>query len=575
LDKIEGPVLLVELEPWHQEFLRNLRDFVAGSRQPPLRLTSRPAPFWRDVFVSQPLPWERFAQSAAGHAFGIILLLGFSRLPWAQSPVAVRPQFDRSDVIYYSPSEYLPPLDTGGRHRARQRKGQSEYARQEIISVPADADNHTQTIVSPPQVKIDHDVALPNIVAWSRETPAVPMAATASPLSRLAKPLMPGPVVAPAPEVSAHSRSLANLTENVVAPAPEVARTSSRNLAAPQAAVVQPAPQLDNSLPTRAGEISIGNAAVVAPAPQLPVAAQRAYPNAGGAGAGSAAAAAAVVPPPPSAEQFGPGGAGGRVIALNLHPADVAPTSIPAGNRRGEFAATPQGRSGAPGTPDISGNGSSGSSAGSGNGESGNGTGRTNNGAPAGLHVGATTGGGTGFASPTTSAGRSDVNPDLLAKATPPRVSSMPARGATPVDASKASEIDKKVFGPRRFYSMRLNMPNLNSAGGSWVVRFAEVTNDRQSGELIAPLMVHKVDPAYPLELMRLNVRGTVTLRAVIQADGSVGNVQVLEGVDDRLDEYARQAVTRCQFMPGMKNGVAVALDAVIQIPFRPARSAF
>ncbi len=39
---------------------------------------------------------------------------------------------------------------------------------------------------------------------------------------------------------------------------------------------------------------------------------------------------------------------------------------------------------------------------------------------------------------------------------------------------------------------------------------------------------------------MRRNVQGTVTLYAVIRSDGSVGEVRVLQGVDDRLDAYAK-----------------------------------
>ena len=74
------------------------------------------------------------------------------------------------------------------------------------------------------------------------------------------------------------------------------------------------------------------------------------------------------------------------------------------------------------------------------------------------------------------------------------------------------TELEKKVFGDRKFYSMTLNMPNLNSAGGSWVIRFAELKEDSAHGDLVAPLATRKVDPGYPAELMRRNVQGTVTL---------------------------------------------------------------
>jgi TonB family protein len=119
---------------------------------------------------------------------------------------------------------------------------------------------------------------------------------------------------------------------------------------------------------------------------------------------------------------------------------------------------------------------------------------------------------------------------------------------------------------------MTLNMPNFNSAGGSWVIRFAELNENGDKGDLTAPAATQKVDPAYPMELMRQNVQGTVTLAAVIRSDGSVGDVRVLRGVDDRLDGYARVALARCRFRPATKNGTPVDLDAVVMIPFKPGR---
>jgi TonB family protein len=121
---------------------------------------------------------------------------------------------------------------------------------------------------------------------------------------------------------------------------------------------------------------------------------------------------------------------------------------------------------------------------------------------------------------------------------------------------------------------MTLNMPNLNSSGGSWVIRFSELKEDATKGALLAPEATHKVDPGYPIELIRQNVQGTVTLRAVIHSDGRVSDVKVLNSPDERLDAYAQAAFERWHFRPGMKNGNVVALEAVISIPFR-IRSSF
>jgi hypothetical protein len=40
---------------------------------------------------------------------------------------------------------------------------------------------------------------------------------------------------------------------------------------------------------------------------------------------------------------------------------------------------------------------------------------------------------------------------------------------------AKLSDVERQVFGNRKFYSLTMNMPNLNSAAGSWVIRFAEL----------------------------------------------------------------------------------------------------
>ena len=111
------------------------------------------------------------------------------------------------------------------------------------------------------------------------------------------------------------------------------------------------------------------------------------------------------------------------------------------------------------------------------------------------------------------------------------------------------------------------------------VIRFAEINQGAtaDSAGLSAPTATRKVDPAYPLQLMRENVEGTVIVYAVIHADGSVGAVRVLRGIDDRIDPFARQAISQWKFRPATKHGTPVDVEATFLIPFRPghARSGF
>jgi TonB family protein len=567
------PVFLVDLEPWHTVFFRNLADVFKPIRRSPFLVSSPPGSFWPDVFVPSPLPWNRFAQSVICHVAVILALWGSVHL-WPQGPqILDRPAFNRADVIYYAPSEYLPPLDTGGTRRPLPRKGEPEHSAQPIISVPAEADNRTQTIVTPSDIKLSHDVPLPNIVAWSQNKPqpAVPLASTISANVRL--PELPVTAIAPAPEtMPANRQAPPMLSQTAVAPAPEVDTESWRSLRGPQAAIVQPPPSVDAASERRLGDINIGHSPVVAPAPELPMAEQ--YAAAGrastalGGGAGSAA-----VPPTPSIPGNAGSNPGGRIISLGIHPAAMSDVEIPAGNRRGIFAATPGGKSGAPGTPDVAASAERGS---------GSGAGKNSDGIPSGLTVGAgpenqnrsaVAGRGNGSGSGT-APGKSSDNSHLIADARPPRVTATPPHPLSEVSKDRATDVDRWIFGDKKFYAMTLNMPNLNSAGGSWVIRFAELnpTPNEAKGDLTAPEAVQKVDPAYPLELMRRNVQGTVTLYAVIRNDGSVSDVRVLRGIDDQLDQYARAALTHWHFRPATKNGTAVDLEAVVMIPFKPAR---
>ena len=530
---------------------------------------------WHDVFVRQQLPWRRFLESAVLHA-GALAMVWMVSLAWIrQQSMLARPAFDRSSLITYSPEEYLPPLDTGTSESEPASQGDPVYAKQPILSVPREADNRTQTIVTPPDLHLDRDVALPNIVAVAPTAPAVPLEATRAPL-RMAAPETN--VVAPAPELNAaRSRTDRNaLNSDVIAPPPEVAVHHVRGVAGPDAAVVEPPPELPKTVRGPAGQINIGPSEVVAPAPQLAVAVQH---SVAGRGIGNLAGGGVQpVAPPPSMNGTGGVGSGGRLIALGIHPAAaLGPVVAPAGRRKGTFAATPEGRLGGSGTPgQVNPTSGAANRYGKGNkGGSGNGENRGDGSLPGGLHVGAPDSVATAPTAGTGGRGKNGKaggDERLVASANAPRAGSSP-HPASPVPEDKVTEADRRVFGGKRFYSMTMNMPNLNSATGSWVIRFAELKASRQPGELLAPVATEGSDPGYPLELMRSNVQGTVTLYAVIDSVGAVGDIRVLSSPDARLDRYATDALARWKFFPATKDGTPVALEAVVMIPFRLKRS--
>ena len=564
-----GPVLLREPEPRHRQFLGTL-SYVLGRKEP---LPADEATFWRDVFVPSRLPWTTFIESLVYHALVLVALIAWARWapprlitqedPWKESRVIVYPATAAQAV--------LPRLDTGSAGQHRPQTGDPTYARQPIISVPSEPDNRAQTIVTPPDIVLHRDVRLPNVVAWaSLSTTALPTAPTPAVPVLASERTLVAPqlsVVAPAPQVVAAHRSSPVLPQAaVVAPPPELQnqflhiQVPPRDQPTLAASVVPPPPQVESAT-NRLGTMSLGRSEVVAPAPQLPVSEQRTLSQAGRQ-AGQALSAGAV-PPPPLISSSGTQGSG-RMIALSMNPSAPANLQPPAGNRRGEFSATPQGSTKGSGRPAIQDSGATRNASTGGS--------STVPGLPPGIRIGdpsTSQPDGTG----TESLASINIDRHPIPSIPPPRVATSNRKPAKLSDHTP-TETERKVFGPRRFYSMMLSMPNLNSAGGTWIVRFAELKASSTQGELYSPLLTLKSDPAYPSELQRANIQGTVTLYAIIHTDGTVRDVRVLDGADERLDQFAKEALARCHFEPAVKDGVPVALEAVVAIPFR-ARKEF
>src|ERR1700719_2259716 len=333
LEKIEPtfpePRLLVVPEAWSRIFLQNLWGLF-HSRGAPLHLESAPGAFWSDVFVERKLPWRRFLESGGYHILALIVVWAGPRFLALQPNVTAQPTFSHADVVYYTPSEYLPPLDTLRSTSAPAEKADPGLSAQPIISVPPEADNHSQTIVTAPKIQLPQDLPLPNTVAWSD------------------KPLMP---IAPAPLVPASeiSRLTPRMDRPVIAPPPDVDSASQKTMQLPQGAVIAPPPALEANSDRRLGELNIGHSTVIGPAPQLYLDEQRTVAQ--GRSVALRGHATQVIAPPPSVSAPGGSRNGRGMIALSLHPAVGAPPAPVAGNRRGNFAATPDGHRGASGAP--------------------------------------------------------------------------------------------------------------------------------------------------------------------------------------------------------------------------------
>ena len=575
----DSPVLLRELEPWHRVFLRNLGDFLLRREPPPVEITAQPVELRRDYFIRTGIAPIRFLESYGGHIAFVIAVYLVCTLPFFNRPLIESPT--RNTSLEYVPlSDYLPPINTAARQQMKPRHGAPKLAKQEILSVPANPDNSHQTIVTPPNVKLNHDVAMPNIVAWTPVPAAQPIAASARSVSQLTVPQFEPQVVPPAADVSHLKNNLKAPSvdaPSVVAPTADVAHLKD-NLklpALPQASVVEPSLSPDQ-LRLKQGQINMADLQPEVAAPKLPVQPQRStgVGESGGAAAKSGDSAGKNIPPAPSLQGLGNSQGQGQIIALSLNPDVRAPASLPSGNRSGEFHASPNGKADAPGTPNVTGTGTA---------DNGGGHG-TGSGVPAGIVVGtpppgATTSavggsGGNGNGSGNKPAGNAnaDATKRIFAEAMKP---STPAyhQPTAPQPAPDLEDPDKsieqRVFGSRRYYSLIMNMPNLTSASGSWVIRFAELKQTDDKVPLTAPVATSKMDPAYPADALRDHVEGTVTLYAIIRPDGSVDSIKVLNSLDERLDQNAIRALSHWHFRPGTKNGEPVAVEAVVQIPFR------
>jgi len=150
--------------------------------------------------------------------------------------------------------------------------------------------------------------------------------------------------------------------------------------------------------------------------------------------------------------------------------------------------------------------------------------------------------------------------------------SSVPKLGLSP----------QEVLGAKHVYTLHVNMPNLTSASGSWILNFAELNETAPVGHmevaataLAGPIPLRKVDPKYPPELRTSHVDGEVVLYAIIRRDGSVDSIQLVHSVDPNLDANAMEALAQWKFRPAEKQGEPIDLEAVVHIPFRSRGPAF
>ncbi|HTV58428.1 MAG TPA: TonB family protein [Verrucomicrobiae bacterium] len=420
--------------------------------------------------------------------------------------------------------------ETRGPDRTVSRGADAFHPRQTIVSVPVRITHPRQTLIQPaaPAAPPKIDVPLPNVVQWTQSS-------------------------AP-PEPRLHYN-------------PSVSAPLIRRRAIEEAV----APDIPNSV-KNPGALNIAPSAAINPAPQMPLMPMSA--------ARATARRVENDRPAPAAPDINVAASSNSnlpsIVALSASPAPPAPVvNVPRGNLAARVSISPEGaRAGAPGgnpsAPPSRGNASLNGA----RGESiAGGSGGNSSNLPAAVSVS----GGGGHTGPGGGIAPSGIRSGLILRP----MTGVPERPqpmmATPKTAADIAHLDpglppEALLSGKQVYTLHVNLPNLTSVSGSWILHFSQFDDDvapyLDRGALSAPEAILVVDPEYPPEAIKQHIDGEVVLYAIIRKDGSVDSIQLVKGIDPRLDGNAMKAFSKWKFKPGTRNGKPVDLEAVVHIPF-------
>jgi TonB family protein len=115
-----------------------------------------------------------------------------------------------------------------------------------------------------------------------------------------------------------------------------------------------------------------------------------------------------------------------------------------------------------------------------------------------------------------------------------------------------------------------------SSAGEIRKTHVAQLSPKRQTnaeassiGAGVAPKLLYKLEPSYSDEARAAKVQGVVVLSVVIGTDGKASDIQLRKGLGYGLDEQALNAITQWTFKPGARDGMAMPVQASIEVNFR------
>jgi|APFre7841882724_1041349.scaffolds.fasta_scaffold00703_9 protein TonB len=87
-------------------------------------------------------------------------------------------------------------------------------------------------------------------------------------------------------------------------------------------------------------------------------------------------------------------------------------------------------------------------------------------------------------------------------------------------------------------------------------------------GSVGAPAFLHREMPVYPLVARRFGKEGKVVLKLLIDKNGSLKNIEVIEPSGFGFTEAAVSAITKSSFTPAHRNGEKIASRALLAVRF-------
>ena len=95
-----------------------------------------------------------------------------------------------------------------------------------------------------------------------------------------------------------------------------------------------------------------------------------------------------------------------------------------------------------------------------------------------------------------------------------------------------------------------------------------EKVYEKDEPGLTMPKVISPARPTYTREAMDAKVQGTVTASAVVERDGTVGDVKLLTTLRPDVDTEAIRAAKDWRFVPGMKDGKPVPVRITLELTF-------